>query len=107
MNFAKSNIRISLSLSPGGPLITGDRLLHVKTLRYSPLITRELLFIAFAIPLPPSTLMDNYLQLLFLHSSPVGLDITRYPEILVIVSIILCAYRLAILCHLNTPMDNS
>ena len=27
--------------------------------RYSPLLTRELMFIAFAIPLPPSTLMDN------------------------------------------------
>ena len=75
--------------------------------RYSPLLTRELVFIAFAIPLPPSTLMDNYLQLLFLHSSPVGLVITRYPEILVVVSIILWAYRLAVLCHLNTPMDNS
>ena len=47
------------------------------------------MFIAFAIPLPPSTLMDNYLQLLFLHSSPVGLVITRYLETLVVVSIIL------------------
>ena len=77
------------------------------TWRHSPLLTRELVFIAFAIPLPPSTLMDNYLQLLFLHSSPVGLVITRYPEILVVVSIILWAYCLAVLCHLNTPMDNS
>ena len=51
--------------------------------------------------------MDNYLPLLFLHSSPVGLVITRYPEILVVVSIILWAYCLAVLCHLNTPMDNS
>ena len=75
--------------------------------RYSPLLTRELMFIAFAIPLPPSTLMDNYLQLLFLHSSPVGLVITRYLETLVVVSIILWAYRLAVPCHLNTPMDNS
>ena len=40
------------------------------------------MFIAFAIPLLTSTLMDNYLQLLFLHSSPVGLVITRYLEIL-------------------------
>ena len=75
--------------------------------RYSPLLTRELMFIAFAIPLPPSTLMDNYLQLLFLPSSPVGLVITRYLETLIIVSIILWAYRLAVPCHLNTPMDNS
>ena len=75
--------------------------------RYSPLITRELVFIAFAIPLPPSTLMDNYLQLLFLHSSPVGLVITRYPEILSVVPRILWAYCLAVLCHLNTPTVNS
>ena len=75
--------------------------------RYSPLLTRELVFIAFAIHLPPQTLMDNYLHLLFLHSSPVGLVITRYPETLVVVLIILWAYRLAVLCHLNTPMDNS
>ena len=75
--------------------------------RYSPLITRELVFIAFAIPLPWSTLMDNYFQLLFLQSSPVGLVITGYPEILVVVSIILWAYCLDVLCHLNTPTDNS
>ena len=74
--------------------------------RYFPLLSRELVFIAFAIPLPPSTLMDNYLQLLFLHSSPVGLVITRYPEILDVVSIILWAYCLAVLCHLNTPTVN-
>ena len=41
------------------------------------------MFVAFAIPLPPSTLMDNYMHLPFLHSSPVGLVITRYPVILV------------------------
>ena len=72
--------------------------------RYSPLLTRELMFIAFAIPLPPSTLMDNYLQLLFLHSSLVGLVITRYPEILVVVSIILWAYCVAVLYHMNIPI---
>ena len=33
MNIAKSNIRISLSLSPGEPLITDDCLLHQKTLK--------------------------------------------------------------------------
>ena len=89
MNFAKSNIRISLSLSPGEPLITHDRLLHVMTLKILSVVNPRTMFIAFAIPLPPSTLMDNYLQLLFLHSSPVGLVITGYPEILVVVSIIL------------------
>ena len=75
--------------------------------RYPPLLTRELVFIVLAIPLPSSTLMDNYLQLLFLHSSPVGLVITRYPEKLVVVSIIPWAYCLAVLCHLNTPTVNS
>ena len=33
MDFANSNIRISLSLSPGEHLITDDRLLHQKTLK--------------------------------------------------------------------------
>ena len=33
MNFAKPNIRISLSLSLGEPLITDDRRLHQKTLK--------------------------------------------------------------------------
>ena len=74
--------------------------------RYSPLLTREHVFITFIILLPPSILMDNYMWLSFLHSSPVGLVITRYPEILVVVSIILCAYCLAVPCHLNTPTDN-
>ena len=75
--------------------------------RYSPLITRELVFIAFAIPLPPQTLMDNYLHLPFIRSSPIDLVITRYPEILSVVLRILWAYCLAVPCHLNTPMDNS
>ena len=64
------------------------------------------MFIAFAIPLPPSTLMDNYMQLSFIHSSLVGLVITRYPEILVAVWRILFAYCLAVLCHIDTTMDN-
>ena len=63
------------------------------------------MFIALAIPLPPSTLVDNYMQLSFLHSSLVGLVITRYPEILVVVSIIICAYCLAVPYRLNTPTN--
>ena len=107
MNFAKSNIRISLSLSPEEPLITDDRLLYMKTLKILSAVTREFVSVAFAIPYHRNIPMDNYLQLLFLHSSPVGLVITRYPVILVVVSIILWAYCLAVPCHLNTPMDNS
>ena len=89
MNFAKSNIRILLSLSPGEPLITDDRLLHVKTLKILSAVNPRTCVHRVCNSLPPSTLMDNYLQLLFLHSSPVGLVITRYPELLVDVSIIL------------------
>ena len=63
------------------------------------------MFITLAIPLPPSTLVDNYMQLSFLHSSLVGLVITRYLEILVVVSIIICAYFLAVPCRLNTPAN--
>ena len=48
--------------------------------RYSTLITRELVFIAFAIHLPPQTLMDNYLHLLFLHSTPLILLLQDTPK---------------------------
>ena len=73
---------------------------------YSMMFSRDFVLVAFAIPLPLSTLMDNYLQLLFLHSSPVDLVITRYIKILSIVPRILCSYCPAVLCHLNTPTDN-
>ena len=74
------------------------------TLRCFP---ETLVSIDFTIPYHRYTLMDNYLHLSFIHSSPVDLAITRYTEILSIVPRILCAYCLAVLCHLNTPMDNS
>ena len=51
--------------------------------------------------------MDIYLHLSLLLLFPVDLVITRYPEILSIVPRILWAYCLAVLCHLNTPTDNS
>ena len=82
-------LRSRYHFHPKSPLLLMIVCCTWRPWRYSPLLTRELMFIAFAIPLPPSTLMDNYLQLLFLHSSPVGLVITRYLETLVVVSIIL------------------
>ena len=51
--------------------------------------------------------MDNYLHLPFLRSSPIDLVITRYPEVFSIVPRILCAYCLAVLCHMNTPSNKS
>ena len=89
MIFAKSNIRISLSLSPGEPLINDDRLRHVKTLKILSVVNPRTC--VHRIYNFPSTVnpYDNYLQLSFLHSSPVGLVITRYLETLVVVSIIL------------------
>ena len=89
MIFAKSNIRISLSLSPGEPLINDDRLWHVKTLKILSAVNPRTYVHRICNSPSTSTLMDNYLQLLFLHSSPVGLVITRYLETLVVVSIIL------------------
>ena len=62
--------------------------------------------IAFAIPYHRNVLMDNYTHLSFLLLFPVGLVITRYSEILVVVSRILYAFCLAVLCHMNTPTDN-
>ena len=47
--------------------------------------------------------MDNYLHLPFIRSSPIDLVITRYPEVFSIVPRILCAYCLAVLCHMNNP----
>ena len=82
MIFAKSNIRISLSLSPGEPLIIDDRLLHVKTLKILSAVTREFVSVAFAIPYHQNIPMDKYIHLTFILSSPVALVITRCPEIL-------------------------
>ena len=106
MNFAKSNIRISLSLSPGEPLIIDDRLLHVKTLKILSAVTREFVSVAFAIPYHQNIPMDKYIHLSFLLLFPVDLVIGRYPEILSIDPRILCAYCLAVPFHLNTPTDN-
>ena len=104
--FAKSNIRISLSLSPGEPLIIDDRLLHVKTLKILSAVTREFVSVAFAIPYHRNIPMDKYIHLSFLLLFPVDLVIGRYPEILSIDPRILCAYCLAVPFHLNTPTDN-
>ena len=51
--------------------------------------------------------MDKHVYSPFIQCFPVDLVITRYPEKLVVVSIILWAYCLAVLCHLNTPTGNS
>ena len=51
--------------------------------------------------------MDNHVYSPFIQCFPVDLVITRYPEILSVVPRILWAYCLAVLCHLNTPTDNS
>ena len=51
--------------------------------------------------------MDNHVYSPFIQCFPVDLVITRYPKILSVILRILCAYCLAVLCHLNTPTDNS
>ena len=51
--------------------------------------------------------MDHHVYSPFIQFFPVDLVITRYPKILSVVPRILWAYCLAILCHLNTPTDNS
>ena len=106
-NFTSSNSRFSIIVSPGAPYIPYDRLLYQKTPRYAPMFYRELVLIAFAIPLPPSTLMDNYMHLPFLHSSRVGLVITRYPEILRIFRGSFGSAALQLLFLMNTCMNNS
>src|SRR5215216_7414569 len=71
--------------------------------RYSPLFSRDFVPVAFAIPYHRNVPMDKYIHLSFLLLFRVDLAITRYPEILSIVSRILCAYCLVVLCHMNTP----
>ena len=106
MDFAKSNIRISLSLSPGEPFITDDRLLQQKILIILSDVLLKLCAIAFAIPYHRKIPMDKYIHLSFLLLFLVDLIIGRYPEILSIDPRILCAYCLAVPFHLNTPTDN-
>ena len=74
---------------PESPFIPDDRLLHVKTLKILSAVNPRTCVHRVCNSLPPSTLMDNYLKLLFFHSSPVCLVMTRYSETLVVLSIIL------------------
>ena len=60
---------------------------------------------AFAIPYHRIIPMDKYIHQSSLLLFLAGLVNARYPEILSIVPRILCAYRLAVLCRLNVPMD--
>ena len=71
MFFAKSNIRISWSLSAGEHLITDDRLLHQKISRLLyDLLTRHLYPPPLQIPYHYYILIDNCIHLPFLHSIP-------------------------------------
>ena len=91
---------------PESPLLRTIVCCTWRPWRYFPLLGRELVFIAFAIPLPPSTLMGNYLQLLFLYhpqwscyykipwKTRRGFDNP--------LSLLPCCS-----CHLNTPTVNS
>ena len=51
--------------------------------------------------------MDKHVYSPFIQCFPVDLVIIRYPEILFVVPRSHWAYCLAVLCHLNTPTDNS
>ena len=63
------------------------------------------MLVAFAIPYHWS--MDKYLHPSFLILFQVDLVDTRCPEPLSVVPRILWAYCYTVLCHLNTPTDNS
>ena len=92
---------------PESPLIQIIPYCIIRFRRYSTIFSRDFVPVDFAIPYHRKIPMDKYLHLSFLLLFPVGLVITRYPEILVVVSIILWAYCLVVLWHLNTPTDNS
>ena len=107
MKFTKSNIRISLSLSPGEPLITNDRLLHQKTLKILSAVNPRTCVHRVCNSPSIANPYGYLLAFVILTFIPSGLVITRYPEKLVAVSIILWAYCRAVPCHLNTPTVNS
>ena len=92
---------------PKSPLLQRIACYIRRFRRYSLMFSLEFVPIAFTIPYHRCILMDNYLHLSFIHSSPVDLVITRCTEILSIVPRIFCAYCLTDLCRMNTPMDNS
>ena len=91
---------------PESPLVRKITCFTRRFWRHSTMFSRDLVPIAFATPYHRYIPMDKYIYLSLLCLFPVDLVITRYTEILSIVPRILCAYCLAVLCHLNTPMDN-
>ena len=75
--------------------------------RYPWYFPETLVLIAFAIHYHRYIPMDICMHLLFSWSFLVALFVTRCPKLLFVVPRILWAYCLAVLCHLNTPTDNS
>ena len=73
---------------------------------YSPILFRDFVLVAFAIPYHWSIPMDKYLHPSFLILFQVDLVNTRCPEPLSVVPRILWAYCYAVLWHLNTPTVN-
>ena len=75
--------------------------------RYSLMFSRDFVPVAFSVPYHRNIPMDKYMHFPFLLLFRADLVITRYPVILSIDPRISCAYCLAVLCHMNTPTDNS
>ena len=106
MKFTKSNNRISLSLPPGEPLVTDDRLLHQKTLKILSAVNPRTC--VHSVCNSPSTAnpYGSLLAVVILTFIPSWSCYYKITWKLVVVSIILWAYCLAVLCHLNTPTVN-
>ena len=96
-----------------------DSYMHMTFLHSSPVglvITRCIeLFFDFEESLEPlpcsschmNTPTDNHIYSPFIQCFLVDLVVTRYPEIISIFPKILWAYRLAVLYHMHTPIENS
>ena len=75
--------------------------------RYSLRFSRDPCAYRLTIPYHWYNLMDNYVQFSFIPSFSVALVITRCPKLLSVVPKILYTYCLAVLYHMNIPIENS
>ena len=103
--FTNSNIRISWSLPPGGPLSTDDRLLHQEIPKILYSVLSRPCVIAFCIPYHCYILRDNRIHLPVLRSTPLILLIQDASNCSCYsdnpLSLPPC-----ISCPMNTPTDN-
>ena len=92
---------------PESPLLLMVACCIRRSWRYSPMFSRGIVPVAFAIPYHQNITMDKCIHQSFLPLFSVGLVITRYHELLSIAPRKLCDYCLVVSCRLITPTNYS